>query len=201
MPVLTDKTVIMDSEGIAAPSRASRMRLSSATRAWTTSSLWASARAACRLRSASLPISSISRARSHRSASSTSRSTAMISRPSRISQSSIRRNCPSTSRTRPSCSSRRALYGPHDPRRSRCHHRYGPPEGIQLAVLVDRGHRELQSARTSSARTCRRPRTRSSACSSARSTRPRRSSSANSAMRKKNESASFSLDMRYADAV
>lgn len=48
-----------------------------------------------------------------------------------------------------------------------------------------------RSARTSSARTCRRPRMRSSACSSARSTRPRRSSSANSATRKKNESASF----------
>lgn len=67
----------------------------------------------------------------------------------------------------------------------------GRPKAIQLAVLVDRATASCRSAPTSSARTCRRPRTRSSACSSARSTRPRRSSSANSAMRKKNESASF----------
>ena len=65
----------------------------------------------------------------------------------------------------------------------------GRPKAIQLAVLVDRGHRELPQ--TSSARMCRPPRTRSSASSSARSTRPRRSSSANSATRNKNEPASF----------
>ena len=39
---------------------------------------------------------------------------------------------------------------------------FGRPRAIQLAVLIDRGHRELRSAPTSSARTSRRPEPRSS---------------------------------------
>ena len=38
---------------------------------------------------------------------------------------------------------RRALHRPHRPRRARRAHRLRPPARIQLAVLVDRGHREL----------------------------------------------------------
>ena len=38
---------------------------------------------------------------------------------------------------------RRALHRPHDPGRARRDHRLRPAQGIQLIVLVDRGHREL----------------------------------------------------------
>lgn len=74
----------------------------------------------------------------------------------------------------------------------------GRPKAIQLAVLIDRGHRELPIRADLSARTCRRPRMKSSASSSTPRTRPKKSSFANSArtrkrtaLKNKSESSSF----------